>query len=284
MSRVQRRLERRSGSDTTAKPARPRVRAGRHIPPAVPAVGGVAALVALIVYLIIQSSSQATGISAAEKAALDDSPDIPGTFVPSQGTKHLSYGWTPSHTPVPYCEGVAWSGATATPTDATPTATATAVSATTPEATATVRTDCYASNPPSSGLMTGMDPRSEVVPGVLMNLPPDPDVYPRDVDIPREAIVHSLEHSALFVGYNCATEDQACWDVVTQLERIGNDRIDNNDNRVVVGRFSDLPVGQIGLSSWTRFDRFPYTEFTKERVVRFISKNACRVDLENFCR
>jgi hypothetical protein len=242
-------------------------------------------LIALIVYLIMQASSPATSISAAQKAALDDSPDIPGTFVPAQGNKHLSYGWTPSHTPVPYCDGVEWSGAATTvAADTTPTATATPIDTSTPEAAATARTDCYASNPPTSGLMTGMDAKAEVVPGVIMNLPPDPNVYPRDVAIPREPLVHAIEHSALFVGYNCAADDQACWDVVTQLESIGNKRIDNNDDRVVVGRFSDLPLGQIGLSSWTRYDRFPYQEFTQERVVRFISKNSCRVDLEKFCR
>jgi len=250
--------------------------------------GGVAALAALIAYLVIQATASTGGDAAANAAELDDSADLPGTFVPSQGGRHLSYGFTLSHTPVPYCDGVAWSGATPVTATATPTATATA----TPSGTATgnaarqeptPRDDCYASNPPSSGPMIGGGSNVEVVPGVRMNLPPAPNVYPRDVDIPREAITHSLEHAGVFIGYNCPQDDQACWDVVGQIEDIANNRIDNNDDRVSMGYFSDLLPGEIGLSAWTRNDRFMYTEFEKKRVEKFISTHSCRYDEEKMC-
>lgn len=253
---------------------------------AVAVVFGVAGLIA---YLIIQANASTEGISAAERAATDDNPDLPGIFVPSQGGGHLPYNFTRSHTPVPYCDGVPWSGAAVDTSSASPTVTPTATPTELPHGESephdepAQRDDCYTSNPPSSGAMLGGGRRVEVIPGALMDLPPAPNVYPRDIDLPREAIPHSIEHAGVFVGYNCGAEDEACWRVVDEIEDIANNRIDNYDDRVTMGYFSDLPVGQIGLSAWTRYDRFPYTEFDKERVERFIGTHSCRYDEEGFC-
>lgn len=289
MSRLQRRLNRKEEGSSTPKKTVARVaNVTDRLPKRVIAVaGGALGLVALVVYLVIQASAPEGGLSGADRAAADDSPDLPGTFVPSQGGSHLGYNFTMSHTPVPYCDGVPWSGATpvdpqaVTPT-ATPSPTATAATQV-PGAEPTPRDDCYASNPPSSGKMLGGGAGVEVIPGAFMKLPPDPNVYPRDVDIPREAIVHSLEHSSVFVGYNCEAEDDACWQVIDDLEDVVNNRIDNYDNRVIMGYFSDLPPGEIGMSAWTRYDRFSYTEYDKKRVERFIAKHSCRYDEEGFC-
>jgi hypothetical protein len=242
-----------------------------------------AAIVALLVgYLITQASASSDGHSSGDHAALNDSPDLPGTFVPAQGGSHLGYSFTMSHTPVPYCEGVEWSGAGSTP-EPTQTPTNTATPAATVTGTPTVREDCYLTNPPSSGPMLGGQRAADVGNGVRMTLPPDPDVYPRDVDIPREGITHTLEHAGVFVAYNCAQDDQACWDVVSDLEDLVNKRIDNYDNRVVMGYFSDLPQGQIGLSAWTRVDRFPYQEYDRKRAEQFIAAHSCRYDEEGIC-
>lgn len=279
------RFQRKTGRKATAAP--PPKGPGRRLP--IGFLGVLATLVALsalIAYLIVQARTPATALSAADRAEADDSAELPGTYVPPQGGMHLSYQFTRSHTPVPYCEGVEWSGGAAdsgsgTPTVA-PSATPTVVDHTPVDGTA-VPDNCYASNPPSSGAMLSGGRNVEVVPGALMDLPPEPNVYPRDVDIPREAIVHSLEHSGVFVGYNCAPDDAACWEVIDELEDLVNKRIDNNNDRVTMGFFSDLPTGQIGLSAWTRYDRFSYEEYDKKRAERFISTHSCRYDGEGFC-
>lgn len=290
MSRSQRRDSGKPGSRASL----PRHQGGTPLIERLPVrfLGGVAVILAvagLITYLIVQAGTPTEGLPAGERAATDDNPDLPGTFVASQGGRHLSYNFTRSHTPVPYCEGIAWSGAPVATSTASPTVTPTATATETPHGEADVhdepaqRDDCYASNPPSSGAMLGGGRGVEVISGAFMDFPPAPDVYPRDIDLPREAITHSLEHAGVFIGYNCASDDESCWQVVDELEDIANNRIDNYDDRVTMGYFSDLPVGEIGLSAWTRYDRFAYTEFDRKRVERFLSTHSCRYDEEGFC-
>jgi hypothetical protein len=195
--------------------------------------------------------------------------DLPGTFVPSQGRGHFSFNYRPdARTPTPFCAGVATSQA-AGPSSAVP---------------PVGEFSCYASNPPSSGKHLPPQRNADLGNGVRINIPPDPDVYPPDIEIPREAIPHILEHAGVFVGYNCAEGDTACTDVVERVTRVVNNRIDNHNNRVVLAHDSDLPVGAIGMSAWTRVDTFPYADFSDDRVSRFIAAHSCRFDPENFCR
>jgi hypothetical protein len=46
---------------------------------------------------------------------------------------------------------------------------------------------------------------------------------------------------------------------------------------------SDLPIGEIGLASWTRVDTFAYGSYDDDRVVEFIDALSCRYDPEGFC-
>jgi hypothetical protein len=202
----------------------------------------------------------------------DDSAELPGTFVPAQGKGHFNRTFNPDREPLPFCDGVATADEDGAASVAVPT-----------PAASDEQNECYSSNPPSSGWHLGVQRNVEIQPGISINIPPDPDVYPADIEIPREAVPHILEHAGVFVGYHCAEGDAACADVVEQLEGIVNDRIDNNDNRVVMARDSDLPVGTIGLASWTRVDTFPHAGFTEARVVDFIGTHSCRVDAEGFC-
>lgn len=271
---------------------------------------GVFFVIFLIAYLIIQAGGS-EGLSASDKAEQDASPDLPGTFVPSQGRGHYSFSFSLDRTPTPFCEdvpsgqpGATLSGdatetagtpasqptpaATSTPaasptTEGTPGADTTASANITPVATATPPQNCYASNPPSSGRHLNVARNVDVGDGALVDIPPAPDVYPSDVVIPREAIPHLLEHAGVFVGYNCAEGDDACQAVVDELTDVINDRLDNHNDRVVLARDPDLPVGEIGMSSWTRFDRFPYTEYDEGRVEDFVGTHACRFDPEGFC-
>ena len=255
-------------------------------------LAGVVALVGLLVYLTVQASSDPGETSEVPEAAMDDSPDIAGTYAPFLGVQHLDQQLDVSYTPiVPYCEGVETSGIReagtpeGTQAAATPTAPATAPpeGTTSADVTPTPDASCYNSNPPSSGRHFGVQRNKEISPGVFTNIPPDPDVYPPDIDAPREAVAHVAEHAGIFVGYNCPDGDQACDDVVAQLADVVNNRIDNHDDRVTMMYFSDLPEGQIGLVSITRWDRFDYSEFDEDRVEDFIADNACRYDTEGFC-
>lgn len=243
--------------------------------------GAIVILVGLIVYVILQRGN-GTGASGPEKAAADTSASIPGTYVPDQGKAH-SGGFSSAATPVPFCPGVKWSGAPEGQPSPTPPANATSTPV--PAGSPAPPADCYASNPPSSGTHIGSQRNVDIGNGTLINIPPDPDVYPPDVVIPRDAIPHIAEHSGVFVGYNCADGDSACEQVVRELTDIVNKRIDRNDrsSRVVMARDPDLVPGTIGLSSWTRALTVTSQDFNAKTVDDFIAVNSCRVDWEAAC-
>jgi hypothetical protein len=120
--------------------------------------------------------------------------------------------------------------------------------------------------------------------GAVINIPGDAEVYPPDVIFPREAIAHFLEHAGVFIGYHCADGDQACQDVVSELEGLVNDRIDNHNDRVQLANDPDLPLGEIGVAAWTRVMNFPYQDYDEDEVEDFIGTHSCRFDPENICR
>jgi hypothetical protein len=229
------------------------------------AAGIVAAAVALAIVVALRGGDDSPSRTPTPEPETDAS-GLPGTFVPTQGRGHFNDTYSPNRTPTPFCDGVATSENSGS------------------DSVATDAVDCYSSNPPSTGKHLPPQRNVEVAPGARINLPPDPDVYPPDIEIPREAIPHILEHAGVFVGYNCDGSDLACEEVVDEeVARIVNDRIDDN-KRVVMARDSDLPVDTIGLASWTRVDTFGYAEFTEGRVVDFIDTHSCRFDPEGFCR
>ena len=305
MSREQRRQQSR-GSGGTNRRTPVQAPGGGGVPwLPIAIVGGAVAIVGLIVYLVMQSTGSSDELDAATKAEQDSSPDLAGTFVPSQGRGHFNYSFSLERTPTAFCEGVRWSGApegegssaTGTPTGGTTAAAGTPTPAGTgtpagtvtsgtaePTGTPTPRTDCYASNPPSSGQHLGVQRNVDVTGnGDLINIPADPDVYPDDIQMPRESIPHILEHAGIYVGWNCADGDQACLDVRDDMAALVNDRIDNHDDRVVMAKDSDLPEGYVAISSWTRYMYMPYEEYEQDTFETFISDHACRFDPEGFC-
>jgi hypothetical protein len=227
------------------------------------------AVVAAIIFALSDGSDDSADRTPTPDPETDSS-SLPGTFVSTQGRGHFG-GDPPGRTLTPFCKGVATFEKAGEPSVAVPT----------PQFGE--QNDCYASNPPTSGWHLGAQRNVEVAPGARVNLPPDPDVYPPDIEIPRDAIPHILEHAGVFVGYHCDDGDAACEDVVDEVTRIVNDRIDNHNDRVVMARDSDLPPGMIGVVSWTRIDVFDYGDFTEDRVVRFIDAHSCRFDPEGFC-
>lgn len=312
MSREQRRADqKKQGSSAPPPPSRrtPVKAPGGGGPPwaAIGMFVGVFAIVGLIAYLVIQSSGDdGAELSKPEREEANSSTDLPGVWFPSQGRGHFSYAFSLDRTPTPFCAGVdASESAGPTLASGTAVATGTAVASTpaagatgttsastpastsasgTPAATVAAPTNCYNSNPPSSGRHLNVQRNVDIGNGARINIPPDPDVYPSDIKIPREAIPHALEHAGIYVGYNCEGADSACADAVKELEDLVNDRIDNHDDRVIMANDSDLVEGTIALASWTRVDAFPYADFTKDRAEAFIEAHSCRIDWENFCR
>lgn len=257
-------------------------------------VGGGLAVVLLIVYLIVQSMGGDGGLSADEKAALDDSPDLPGVYVPDQGRGHLNYTFSLDREPRPFCDGVRHAGNASETPSGTPTAQSTptpradatgeASGTATPRATPTVPLDCFNSNPPSSGQHLGIQNNVDVTGegDILSRIPPDPNVYPENIKIPREGIPHILEHAGVYVGYHCADGDEACLAVVEDVKDLVNDRIDNNNDRVVLANDADLPEGEIGASGWTRVLNFKYQDYDEGELRDFIGTHACRFNPEKF--
>ena len=310
MSREQRRADRKqqtsSGSAPPSRRTPVKVAGGSRFPTAAIALaGGILLIAGLIVYLIIQSNSSGSGGTAAEKAEANQSTDIPGTWVQTQGRAHFP-GNFGGHQMTPFCDGVPRSdsakltiiGGGGTPSgSSTPATTSTSVPSATPsprtpsaqgtvDTTPTVPSNCYNSNPPSSGKHLNVQRGVDVGGGSIVNIPADPDVYPDEVEIPRDGIPHILEHAGVFVGWNCKSGDTACTDAALKLKDLVNGRIDNHDNRVAMAHDNDLPEGTFGLSSWTRVLDFSYTDWDqqKELAEKFLHTNSCRFDPENFCR
>lgn len=322
MSREQRRMDRRAqvkptggraagGPPSRRTPVKAPGGGGFPIVP-IAVAAGTFAVVLLVVYLVLQSrGDDSADLSKPEREEQNSSADIAGTYVPSQGRGHFSYRYSTERAPTPFCDGVAWSGnpsgsasgsgaiASATapsasdtpeasPTgEATAAGTGTAASTTTsgtPVSTATVPTNCYNSNPPSSGRHLNAQRNVDLGNGAIVNIPPDPDVYPSDVQVPREAIAHILEHAGVFVGYNCESGNTECEDAVADLEDLVNDRIDNHDDRVIMANDSDLVPNTIGVASWTRVYNVSAADYDRDAIEEFIGDNSCRIDWEGLCR
>jgi len=191
-----------------------------------------------------------TGASAAATTAIraesDDSPDLPGRFVPTQGRQHLSP--YPYNARVPFCDA------------------------------GQVSDSCYASNPPTSGLHLPVQGIVRLADGHRLKLPPDPDIY--DFAIPREVIPHIEEHAGVYIGYNCSSDPcraavERLKDLVAQENSLGA--------RVVMSPDPDLDDDMIGMAAWTRVDDFEAGDYSDARAHDFIKAHSCRFDPEHFC-
>ena len=183
---------------------------------------------------------------AATRAETDDSPALPGRFVPTQGRRHLSP--FPFNDRVPFCEA------------------------------GSVSNNCYASNPPTSGLHLPVQGIVRLPDGHDLKLPPDPDIY--DFAIPREAIPHIEEHAGVYVGYNCSSD--ACRATVERLKDLVAQE-NSLGGRVVISPDPDLDDDMIGMAAWTRVDDFEAGDYTDARARAFIKAHSCRFDPEGVC-
>jgi hypothetical protein len=205
-------------------------------------VAGVAVIVALLVYVVTQANNVDTGPAAWQEAQLDDSVDIPGTYYP----------------PHPGADGQLATGDDRqhfTPGSRIPICTQEQL-----DSNNVSDPLCYTSNPPTSG------PHSSTpMPFAVLENP-----------APKENLVHNMEHGAVVVWYN--TDDET---VLDQLRDIVQDTIDAR-KLIVMSEYPDMEAGTIALTSWTRLDKFSVSEFSKDRVQKFIEVNERRFNPEGF--
>ena len=169
-------------------------------------------------------------------AESDASAELPGRFVPTQGRQHIQ--------PYPL-ETVAFCPP------------------------GQVRNNCYASNPPTSGLHLPVESLVVLPGGHRLKIPPDPGVY--DFAIPREAIPHVEEHAGVYVGYRC--EGDACGDVLERLKTVVSQELSLGE-RVVLSPDPDLEPDTIGLAAWTRVDVFDGSTTAMRESVRSSRRTA----------
>jgi hypothetical protein len=185
--------------------------------------------------------------AAARRAECDDSEDLPGRFVASQGRSHTPAWPLSDRDRVPFCDDD------------------------------NITSNYYASNPPTSGLHLPTA-QSVAIDGEIIRLPPDPGIY--DIEIPREAIPHLQEHAGVFVGYNC--ESTECFDAYERVRAVVAGEL-RSGARVILAPSSDLLSDTIALAAWTRVDVMPAADYEDARARDFIETHSCRFDPEGFC-
>jgi hypothetical protein len=206
------------------------------------AVVGGVAIVAVLIYAVLQASA-GEGVPAWHKAELNDDPNIPGVY----------------YAPHPGVDGLPETGDERrhfqAPGQVVPICTQEQI-----DSGNVSDPLCYTSNPPTSGPHSG-------TPQGFTNL---------ENPAPKENIVHSMEHGGVFVWYN--TTDQDAIDLIKSVVQ------DNDDRRRFVGStiYTGMEEETIAITSWTRLDKFPASELTKERLQEFIDANHKRFNPEGF--
>jgi hypothetical protein len=70
--------------------------------------------------------------------------------------------------------------------------------------------------------------------------------------------------------------------VIDELEALVQSRLED-DELIVMTPFPDMEEETIALTVWAQRDKFPVSEYTKDRVETFLEAHYCRFDPEGFC-
>lgn len=206
------------------------------------AIAGGIAIVAILVYAVLQTGNTADGLPDWREAELDDDANLPGLYVAPHpgidgvsGTEDDRRHFNPGQS-VPICNEE--------------------------QLAAENYHDplCYHTNPPTSGPHT-------TTPQGFTNL---------ENPAPKENIVHSMEHGGVYIWYN--TQDQDAIDLIKDVVS------DNNDRRRFVGStiYTGMEEETIAITAWTRIDKFPVSELTRERIQEFVEEHHKRFNPEGF--
>jgi hypothetical protein len=126
--------------------------------------------------------------------------------------------------------------------------------------------DGYNSNPPTSGPHAPNFPRFAVYNDPVSPAGP----------VTREMLVHAMEHGGVNILYNCTDCDQ----VVNTMKEIVLEGL-RNDRNLLMAPYPEMEPNTIAFTAWTRLDKFPVSEFTPERLHKFINDHDRRFNPEN---
>ena len=222
---------------------------GRSIPVLpLAVVAGAAILIALVAYLIWQNSQSSSASTKWTDLEADPAPDLPGEHVNlpeiyGNESGLAHYGRTPGTAPH-------------------------------------VRADVdYVedgnSNPPAGGPHWGSSACSDDADSSSAFCGPARlGIY--RAPWPPETLIHNMEHAGVVVWYN--TTDQA---IIDELEEIIRDGLNRGDQLVLTPYF-DMEEETVALTSWARIDKFPVSEYTRDRIQDYIDVHDRRFNPEGF--
>lgn len=213
---------------------------------------GAIALVAFLVYAVVQAANPAPpGPSEAQRAALDADPDLPGTYVKPHPGPDGAYGTGDDAQHMGQGVSLPICGADLIEADAR---------LGDVDADRSAIAGCYNSNPPTSGPMSGQTGAFRIY----------------ENPVPKEAFVHSMEHAGVVVWYNSEDEE-----IRKKLESIVEGQLDRL-RPVAMVPYPEMEPETIALTSWTRLDKFPVSDFSRERIETFIATHNRRYNPEGF--
>jgi hypothetical protein len=199
-------------------------------------------VIGLIVYAVRQAGNETPPESPAKEAELDDDPKVPGVYYAPHPGVDAQYG---------------------TRDDRDHYENGTIIPICSAEQVAQKQTSnplCYTSNPPASGPHAA----SPMPFRVLQN------------PAPKENLLHNMEHGGVVIWFN--TDNQ---DVIRELESVTNEALDRR-RPVVMTKYTEMEPNTVAITSWTRLDKFPVSEFNRKRITDFIEKNDRRFNPEGF--
>lgn len=91
-----------------------------------------------------------------------------------------------------------------------------------------------------------------------------------------ETLIHNMEHAGVVLWYN--TADQS---VIEELENLIADRL-RDGQLLVMTPYPDMEAETVALTAWSRIDKFPVSEYTRQRVEEFIDVHERRFNPEGF--
>ncbi len=93
---------------------------------------------------------------------------------------------------------------------------------------------------------------------------------------PLGSVVHNMEHAGVILWYN--TTDQA---LIDEMAVVIEGRLDRGDLLIMLP-LPEMEEETIALTSWSRRDKFPVSDYTEDRVTDFIDKHDRRFNPEGF--
>ena len=220
---------------------------GTRTIPTVPilVIVGVAVVAALIAYLIWQQGQDAgDGFGAAARIEGDLAPDKPGEHIDLQGIFDGFYGNRDGNSTAPHVS--------------------------------TAAVDYSEQGlPPAGGphWSGGCTRDPETSPAICGPAPWG--IYRSPWE--EETLLHNMEHGGTIIWYN--TSDQT---IIDDLEDFVQDESGRRD-LLVLTPYPAMEDEHIAITVWARRDKFPVSEYSRDRLEDFMDAFYCKFDPEDFC-